>query len=234
MSWRPPRGRALVLAAHPDDETLGCGGAVVLHRLRGDPVKVVVVTDGAAGDPRGLYRARDYRELRRGEARRAARALGRPSLEFWGYPDGALEDDAALRRRLRALLEAEAPAVVYRPAENDPHPDHRALARAFAAAAGPRPRFVDCRYEIGFLQRRPDALLDVGAAFGRKLAALRLYRSQLRYRDYVKDAVFTGAARALMSPGASYAEAFALRARIARLPKTDFGTEVSNERRAKT
>ena len=49
----PPRGSVLVLAPHADDESLGCGGAIVLHHRQGDRVKVVFATDGAAGDPLG-------------------------------------------------------------------------------------------------------------------------------------------------------------------------------------
>src|SRR4051812_36313606 len=46
--WRPPEGRMLVIAPHPDDETLGAGGLIAAHRLRGCSVQVIAVTDGEA------------------------------------------------------------------------------------------------------------------------------------------------------------------------------------------
>jgi LmbE family N-acetylglucosaminyl deacetylase len=67
----PPSGSVLVLAPHPDDESLGCGGAIVLHCRQGDRVKIVFATDGGAGDPQGYFANYDYRELRRDEARKA-------------------------------------------------------------------------------------------------------------------------------------------------------------------
>src|SRR5262245_30184806 len=89
----PPAGPVLVVAPHPDDETIGCGATLALHARRGDTVHVVVVTDGELGDPRGLF-ARDdggagsYVELRRDECRRALQALGVVSApHFLGHRD---------------------------------------------------------------------------------------------------------------------------------------------------
>lgn len=42
-------GEILVFAPHPDDETIGCGGTIALHRARNDQVKVIIVTDGSLG-----------------------------------------------------------------------------------------------------------------------------------------------------------------------------------------
>src|SRR5574337_1017696 len=123
----PPKGRVLVLAPHADDESLGCGGALALHHRQGDGVKVVVATDGAAGDPLGYYKDYDYRELRRGEARRAAAILGINELVFWGYPDGKLAEARDLSERLASLLAADRPDIVYRPSTREIHPDQWAL-----------------------------------------------------------------------------------------------------------
>ncbi|MBI3553937.1 MAG: PIG-L family deacetylase [Elusimicrobia bacterium] len=213
VRWKVPRGKVLVLAPHPDDETIGCGGALLLHRLQGDPVKVVFLTDGAAGDRKGHYRGRDYRGLRRGEARRAARVLGVASLEFWDYPDGRLGLTKGLSARLRALLERERPAVVYRPGRSDPHPDHRALAARFEAAARrSKGRFLDCRYEVWDMPK-PSRVLDISAVFARKSAAISRYKSQLRYHDFLGRVRRANACRALFLRGAGYAEAYRVKRR---------------------
>ena len=59
-----PAGRVLCFAPHPDDEAAGPGGALCLHRKQGDPVRVVVATDGSAGDPDGRYEPEEYKRLR--------------------------------------------------------------------------------------------------------------------------------------------------------------------------
>lgn len=203
-AWRPPQGRVLVLAPHPDDETIGCGGCLLLHRRQGDPVKVVFLTDGAAGGPPALRRA---------EARRAARVLGVRALEFWGYPDGALAGVPGLSRRLRELLEQERPDIVYRTSASDPHPDHRALGvRLRAAASRARVGFLDCRYEVWSMPQ-PSAVADVSTVFARKLRALRQYRSQLRHGGHPRRVSRINACRGLFFPGVRYAEAFRISAR---------------------
>lgn len=213
-SWSPPGGRVLVLAPHPDDEILGCGGAVIAHRRRGDPVKVLFAADGGRG---GVGRARPpgLAARRRREARAAARILGVRELEFWDYPDGGLFAARDLTGRLAALLERERPDVVYRPGAEDSHPDHRALARAFSAALGRvRPALLDCRYEVWSCPR-PTALLDISRDFARKERAMRAYRSQLASADLLRLSRLRAAARGLLLGGARYAEGYRISLRLA-------------------
>src|SRR5688572_24119642 len=84
----PPLGSVLVLAPHPDDETCGAGGALILHRRQGDSVRVVFLTDGVNGDPRQRHGTKaQFAALRRGEAAGAAARLGGLEVEFLGLPD---------------------------------------------------------------------------------------------------------------------------------------------------
>ena len=177
-AWAPPRGKVLVLAPHPDDETIGCGGAIVFHRRRGDPVVVVFATDGERGDPKGRYRGRGLAAVRRREARAAAKVLGVSRLEFWHFPDLGLARENELGPRLALLLKRERPDLVYRPALSDPHPDHRALDRAFRKASAAVPGVRDLAYEI-YGGSKPGWFLDITPFFPEKIRALRASRSQL-------------------------------------------------------
>ncbi|HEY0787056.1 MAG TPA: PIG-L family deacetylase, partial [Thermoanaerobaculia bacterium] len=81
--------RMLVVAPHPDDETIGCGGLLALHVAEGRDCRVIVVTDGSAhagASPAGR---------REEEVRRALTILGSAEVEFLGIPDRQAEESAA-------------------------------------------------------------------------------------------------------------------------------------------
>jgi LmbE family N-acetylglucosaminyl deacetylase len=204
----PPTGSVLVLAPHPDDECLGCGGALILHRRQGDRVRVVFVTDGMGGDALGYYAALDYRGLRRDEARRAAAVLGVDDLVFWDYPDGKLAEARDLTDRLGALLEAYRPDIIYRPSTLEIHPDHWALGVGIEEVLG---RYDsgsrDFCYEI-WATVQPSHVIDISAVWEQKKKAVEQYESQLRYNDYHHMVAGLNAYRTIHWPSARYVEAF--------------------------
>lgn len=209
LTWHePPRGRVLVLAPHPDDEVLSCGGVLALHARRGDEVRVVIATDGAAGDPEGRYPRDSYVELRRSESRAAAAILGTPPPEFWGFPDQGLGSCADLVDRLRAVLAEYRPEVVYRPPDCEMHPDHYALAAAFAEAGrAAGVSFGDYAFD-SWVAIRPTHVIDISAVWERKREAAEQFKSQLVYNDYVRAAAGLNAFRSIFLPFSSYVEAF--------------------------
>lgn len=118
---------ALIVAPHPDDEVLGCGGLVASAR-RPDAIEVLVLTDGelsppaASGDP-------ELPAMRRDESLRALDALGvsEQYVSFAGLPDGGLSDQAArLDRELYAAATRTPATDVFVPFRFDRHPDHQA------------------------------------------------------------------------------------------------------------
>ncbi|XGV96644.1 MAG: PIG-L deacetylase family protein [Leptolyngbya sp. BL-A-14] len=127
-------GSALVVAPHPDDETLGCGGAIALLRALGYPVHVLVVSDGTLSHPRSLkYPAPRLQALREAETLHALSALGvdETNVTFLRLPDGSIPTSASPGMRgavmnCRAYLETRLPETIFLPWRFDPHPDHRA------------------------------------------------------------------------------------------------------------
>ncbi|HSM08655.1 MAG TPA: PIG-L deacetylase family protein [Gemmatimonadota bacterium] len=183
---------ALIVAPHPDDEVLGCGGLLASAR-RPDAIEVLVLTDGAlsppaaVGDP-GLV------ALRREESLGALDALGISEryVSFAGLPDGELSSEAAeLDRELRDAATRTSATDVFVPFRFDRHPDHVATYAAgerLARRAGVRlwEYFV---YPFWRLLPRGDvrAHLRPGTLYALELdggtraaqrAALELYRSQ--------------------------------------------------------
>jgi LmbE family N-acetylglucosaminyl deacetylase len=130
--WNPPRKSTLIIAPHPDDETLGAGGFIAAQCARGIDVIVAAVTDGehAYADNAGL------REARRLEQSSALAYLGVPPQKIFrlGLPDSSVEThEFELAQRIASL--ASANTLIVAPWRGDFHPDHRSCGRAAEQAA---------------------------------------------------------------------------------------------------
>ena len=126
------RRDCLILAPHPDDETLGCGGLTMRKRQAGLPVHVAVATNGAATGAADTAHE-DIVALRERETIAACAKLGvgRDHIRFLGFPDGRLDaHGAALEARIAALVEDLLPSEIFVCSLLDGHRDHVALARA--------------------------------------------------------------------------------------------------------
>ena len=126
-------GPCLVLAPHPDDESLGCGGLIALTAGQGRRVEVAVLTDGSgshAGSAR--YPAPRLAALRETEVAEAVAHLGLPrsTLHFLRLPDRDAPHDGpgfvATVSRVRGLLGACGAATMLTAWRGDPHGDHLA------------------------------------------------------------------------------------------------------------
>ncbi|WP_018390788.1 PIG-L deacetylase family protein [Ancylobacter sp. FA202] len=130
----------LVIAPHPDDESLGCGGLISDCRAAGLPVSILIISDGAGSHPGSvLFPPPVLAKLRQQEAIEAAAALsvGPSHVHFAGLPDRHVpmtgrEAEQACDRIATLAAAADVVAVTWR---HDPHGDHKAsfaLARAAA------------------------------------------------------------------------------------------------------
>ena len=175
--------RVLVLAPHPDDEAIGCGGAIRLHTLAGDAVKVVVLTDGRHGrtaevDEQGLMLQRQE------ESRASAAVLGVKDLEFWAIPDRSLGQSSEAGVRLASLLESYGPDLVYAPSPLEHHPDHRAAAALLWQAAGGLSRQARVAFYEITQPMAANTLLDISGVVSDKKRAVEQHQSQLALIPY--------------------------------------------------
>jgi len=218
IDWRPGNECVVVLAPHMDDEVLGCGGAIALHRRAGAHVTVVFLTDGRQGSSaltglRGEPLRAAQEELtrvRKAEAEGARVTLGIDELVFLDAADGALAEDAAAAGKLRTVLERTRPQIVYLPSHLEQHPDHRAASDLLlAATAGSALEFSCHAYEV-WTPLYPNCLVGIDSVIETKRQALAHYRSQLSEADFEHGIMGLNAYRAMMrpQPGRSYAEAF--------------------------
>ncbi|HSY47402.1 MAG TPA: PIG-L family deacetylase [Thermoanaerobaculia bacterium] len=198
--------RLLVLAPHPDDEVIGCGGLVALHLREFRSVHVVVATDGAqAGDG----------AQREAESRAALAILGNATIEFLRIPDRQLERARDLDERLAAILRERKPDLVAVPSPMEIHPDHIALSRAFCGLIARDPSlFAELAvarvafYEVS-APLRPNTLVDITPVSDSKYTAIEAHASQTAIRDYTSYARGLNAWRAMtLPPNVKSAEAY--------------------------
>lgn len=173
----------LVLAPHPDDETLGCGGLVAQLADRGTAVDIAFMTDGA-----GSHSGIDVAELiaiRRDEAIEACAVLGVPAdrLHFLGYPDGGLGDHVpAAAQRIRTLFDDRSPSQVVAPHPFEPNLDHHATFRVLELAVEGSGRAVDALlYAVWFWDQWPwtDPLAPPRPRHGRRQMVEAAWRGRL-------------------------------------------------------
>ena len=203
--------RVLVLAPHPDDETIGCGGSLALHAKVGDPVKVVFLTNGAQGDSSGRENRETYVQMRKNEAMEACASLGVTDLEFWSYEDRALAGSRGAILQLMDLIDSFQPQLVYAPAPLEFHPDHRAACVLLCDAI----RACDTDFEVAFYELgqplSPNLLVDITQVLPQKTKAIDLYESQLKERPYKDISIALNRYRSMtLSGGATHAEGFSL------------------------
>jgi len=194
-------GRTLVVAPHPDDESLGCGGAIALLCRYGVCPAVLFVSDGTGSHPNSRrFPAPALRALREAEACAALSRLGVPaySAVFLAIKDGAVpsaqaQGFAEAVAVCRAALERAQPQTVLLPWRRDPHPDHRAVSEIMRAALSASPRAARVlEYLVWAWERAaPDDLprpgeaqafrLDITDVFAAKQQAIDAHQSQVTH-----------------------------------------------------
>lgn len=198
-------GATLIVAPHPDDETLGCGGLLALLSEAGQAVRVLVISDGTLSHPNSSrYPAPRLQALRESETLAGVAKLGIASdaVTFWAYRDRSVpgydaDGFAAAVARFQNYLREFKPTTICVPWRRDPHPDHRATTQIVRMAimnTSPSPRLLE--YLIWTWELAQDSdyptqaeaqawRLDINPVLVRKQAAINCYHSQIS--DLIDD-----------------------------------------------
>jgi LmbE family N-acetylglucosaminyl deacetylase len=176
--------RVLVIAAHPDDEVLGCGGTIALHADAGDPVTVLIACEGES------LRYGTGNADQDKHTQQAAEILGVQDVRLLKFPDQRL-DTLSLPEVIAPLekaLEDTRPHVVYCQYGGDVNQDHHLLFRAALVAT--RPVRDHLRTVLAFDTAsstewayprtfNPDTWVDISRTLQRKLDAMACYQSEV-------------------------------------------------------
>ncbi len=192
-------GSALVLAPHPDDETLGCGGLIAEACAQRRDIHVLIVTDGTGSHPGSrAWPAARLKAQREAEARDAVAALGLPvdRLHFLGLRDAhAPHEGSAFDAAVREIAthagsrDARTLLATWR---HDPHADHVAVSRmARAAAEASGARLLS--YPVWGWTLPPDQPLEDAMPTGRRLDTSRHLPAKRRaiaaHRSQITDLI---------------------------------------------
>jgi len=187
----------LIVAAHPDDEVLGCGGTIARHADAGDAVQVLIVAEGATSrqGQRDRCQAADELSSLSQAAQTAGAILGAAGVTLLDLPDNRLDslDRLDLIKRVEERIALHQPQVVYVHHAGDVNIDHRRLHEAVITACRPTPGQPVRRllsFEVAsstewqppgsapaFL---PNWFVDITAQWSRKRQALEAYAAEMR------------------------------------------------------
>lgn len=211
--------RVLVIAPHPDDDAIGCGGSIVQHARRGDTVHIVYVTSGEHGSP--VYTPAELATIREGEAAKGAAILGAQRTTFLRQPDGNVSYSIDLVNQFIQLIRTEKPDALYLPHSNDGHKDHhqafaivmeavgRAQGNSFPEWGGKAWNIETILgYEVWTPMQRFQYVNDVSGEIEVKLNALREHQSQLANVQYDEAVRALNRFRGIMTERGTYCECF--------------------------
>ena len=187
----------LVVAAHPDDEVLGCGGTIARHADSGDQVQVLIIAEGSTSrlQERDRTQVQDELSALAKAAQTAGSILGAAGVELLDLPDNRLDslDRLDLIKRIEECVERHQPECVYVHHSGDVNVDHRRLHEAVVTACRPSPGHVVKRllsFEVASSTEwqppgsapafHPNWFVDISDQWERKREALVAYSSEMR------------------------------------------------------
>ena len=210
--WQPAGGHVMVIAPHPDDEVIGCGGAVCRHVAAGDPVSVIYLTRGETSRGYPWLSPAQKQLKRQQEALDSCAILGVRDTLFLDGSDGNLSDPtiiAKLTAKVADAMRDRRPKLIYVPHADDNHPDHIAAYRMtidLARAMSPRPTVY--QYEL-WSPLTADFAIDITRHMTAKIKAIKRHQLALDAFDYVPTMIGLGRYRSgTMLQRTGYAEAF--------------------------
>ena len=198
-----PQGPWLIISPHPDDETFGLGGVLLLAAEQGIATDVLFLTSGDKGGDEGIAPIREQ------EALAAARIFGIRNVCFWRLPDRSLLPYQSIIDRLAEVIVSTKPACLFFPSPVEPHPDHRASS-VIAWEALRKTGFTaePWSYEIS-VQGPLNVLIDISNVVAHKREIMAIYASQMTQNHYIERITGLNQARAWSLPlEVSHAEAF--------------------------
>ena len=217
----------LIVAAHPDDEVLGCGGTIAKLTSDGIRVNVLFLADGESSR-KNIKNLQKKIIERKENAKKALKILGCNSVKFLNFPDNRLDtvDLLSVIKKIEDYIEVIQPYAVFTHFEKDLNIDHQVAHRAVITACRPQPNY--CVKELFFFEVAsstewnlskvfmPNFFVDITKTLSLKKKALRVYEKELRNFPHPRSIKLIEAQAHLRgsSVGCKAAEAFIIGRKI--------------------
>lgn len=189
--------RIAVIAAHPDDEILGCGGTIARHIAAGATVNVLIVAEGVTSRTPQRQPKENISNLQHlaSSAQVAHQIVGTSQLTLLDFPDNRLDsvDFLDIVKAVETFIEATTPETIYTHFPHDLNIDHRLVSEAVQTACRPQPGsgirkilFFEVPSSTGWLMAgpatsfAPNYFIDIEATLKKKLEALAAYSQEMR------------------------------------------------------
>ena len=220
--------KILVVAVHPDDETLGCGGTLLKHKADGDEIYWLIVTtikngykNWDLGFSKEVIKKREY------EIKRVAELYNFDGVYKLEFPTMRIDEISMsnLIKKISDIFLEVKPNVIYLPFKDDVHSDHRKVFEAtFSCTKSFRYPFIKKVYMMETLSETefapslkensfvPNIFVDITQFLEKKIQIMKVFKSEIKEHPFPRSvenikalAIFRGA-----TAGVKYAESFML------------------------
>ncbi|OGT54008.1 MAG: GlcNAc-PI de-N-acetylase [Gammaproteobacteria bacterium RIFCSPHIGHO2_12_FULL_41_15] len=185
-----------VIAAHPDDEVLGCGGTLAKHVIQGDSVHVFIAAEGVTARDaiRDIHRRQHELIELKNSAYKANECLGVQSVTFGNFPDNRMDsmERLVIIKSIEEYLKPLNPTIIYTHHSSDINIDHQRVHEAVITACRALPHshlkrllffevLSNTEWQVSGSQKffHPNWYVDISQTLEKKLHALRAYYSEL-------------------------------------------------------
>lgn len=216
------RNKILVVAAHPDDEILGCGGTLARFVQQGAEVYTLLLGKGVAARDQDEQGVKKKIDVLNECMNLANQSLGVKEVFSFDFPDNSFDSVALLDivKVVEDVKEKIKPNIIFTHYAKDLNIDHRITYEAVITATRPLPgesvkeiysfevlSSTEWKYPLSF---SPDTFFDISATIESKLQALRYYESEMREFPHPRslEAVELNAKSWGVKTGLRFAEAF--------------------------
>jgi lmbE-like protein len=213
------KNKILVVAVHPDDETLGCGGTLLKHKDSGDEINWLICTK--------IDKDNDYYAIRENEIEQASRLYGFDGTYSLGLKTMRVDEYSMseLIGKISKIINEVRPNIIYLPFKGDVHSDHRKIFEAsYSCTKSFRYPFIKKIYMMETLSETefapstkedsfiPNSFVDISEYFEKKIEIMKIFKSEVAEHPFPRSEKNTRALASLRGAtcGCKYAESFML------------------------
>ena len=188
------RNKVLVVAVHPDDETLGCGGTLLKHKTAGDKIHWLICTD--------LSNNHKYYQIRQKEIKKVSELFNFNSVHSLPFETTKVDQYNMIDiiEKISNVINKVKPNIIYLPFKEDVHTDHKKIFEAgYACTKSFRYSFIKKIYMMETLSETeftpstkkdsfiPNTFVDISKNIDKKIRIMNTYKSEINRHPFPRS-----------------------------------------------